>query len=53
MTLYLLQSLMNNCGERFYEVANKPAFINDVGKCAKKHCQLSTAANKEVAEVNF
>ena len=51
MTLRLLESLMTNCGERFYSAVNDKAFISDMGKTARKFCNKVGGENKEAAEV--
>ena len=51
MTLKLLESLMTNCGERFYSAVNDKAFISDLGKAARKFCNKTGGDNKEAAEV--
>eukprot|EP01035_Chromulina_nebulosa_P024511 gene24511-31918_t len=51
MTLRLLESLMTNCGEKFYSAVNDKAFISDMGKTARKFCNKVGGENKEAAEV--
>jgi hypothetical protein len=51
LTLRLLETLMNNCGERFYSAVNDKNFIYDLGKTTRKYCSKPGIECKETAEV--
>lgn len=51
LTLRLLETLMNNCGDRFYKAVNEKNFIYDLGKTTRKYCSKPGIEFKETAEV--